>query len=205
MSASKYYVVWKGRKPGIYNNWDDCKEQVAGFEEARYKSFKTLAEAETAFKSGKMPQPRNLSSKASSSSASGQPIRNSLSVDAACSGNPGAMEYRGVHVETGEEWFIMKFPLGTNNIGEFLAIVHGLAELKRRNINIPVYTDSQTALSWIRKKKCGTKLALDAKTQELFGLVRRAEKWLSENNWVQPLLKWDTERWGEIPADFGRK
>ncbi|WP_026473938.1 ribonuclease H1 domain-containing protein [Alkaliflexus imshenetskii] len=205
MSTAKYYVVWKGRKPGIYNNWNDCKEQITGFEEARYKSFKTLAEAEMAFKSGKMLQPRSKSAYASTPSAGGQPIRNSLSVDAACSGNPGAMEYRGVHVETGEEWFLMKFQLGTNNIGEFLAIVHGLAELKRRNINIPVYTDSQTALSWIRKKKCGTKLALDAKTQELFGLVRRAEKWLSENNWVQPLLKWDTERWGEIPADFGRK
>lgn len=198
-----YYVVWKGRKPGIYTTWDECKAQTFGFEKAQFKKFNTREEAESALKSGASFSPQPKKPKAGSQSE--QPIVNSLSVDAACSGNPGLMEYRGVHVQTGEQWFIQKFPLGTNNIGEFLGIVHGLAELQRRKINIPVYTDSMTALSWVKKKKCGSKLTLDASTQHLFELVRRAEKWLHENSWEQPLLKWDTANWGEIPADFGRK
>lgn len=198
-----FYVVWTGRKPGIYLTWDECKAQTFGFEKAQFKKFNTRDEAEAALKSG--PSINNSPPKTKAKILSGQPIVNSLSVDAACSGNPGVMEYRGVHVQTGEQWFIQKFPLGTNNIGEFLGIVHGLAELQRRNINIPVYTDSMTALTWIKKKKCGSKLPVDATTQPLFELVKRAEKWLNENQWEQPLLKWDTANWGEIPADFGRK
>lgn len=203
MSAAKFYVVWTGHAPGIYTNWDECRKQVEGFEGARYKSYKTQAEAIAAF--GKKAPNLFASVRKKEPTKTGIPISNSLSVDAACSGNPGVMEYRGVHVLTKEVWFHQKFELGTNNIGEFLAIVHGLAELNRRNINIPVYTDSQTALAWIRKKKCATKLPVSEKTTELFNLIRRAEHWLLTNTWNQPLLKWDTENWGEIPADFGRK
>ncbi|HLW08123.1 MAG TPA: ribonuclease H family protein [Marinilabiliaceae bacterium] len=204
MSKVKFYVVWKGRKPGIYNTWPECQAQVMGFEEALYKSFSTRKEAEAAYKKNPWSV-LNKKSKSANSTSSASIIPNSLSVDAACSGNPGKMEYRGVHVTSKEEWFRMKFPLGTNNIGEFLAIVHGLAELNRRNINIPIYSDSATALAWVRKKKCGSKLEENAATASLFELIRRAEKWLNENSWTQPLLKWETEKWGEIPADFGRK
>jgi len=200
-SKKTYYVVWSGRKPGVYTSWDECKAQVFGFQKPIFKKYSSLIEAETALKTG----PDFSTKKNKSHSKTSHPIENSLSVDAACSGNPGIMEYRGVYVKTKEEWFIQKFPLGTNNIGEFLAIVHGLAELKRRNINIPVYTDSMTALSWVRKKKCGSKLENNSSTKQLFELVKRAENWLKENSWEQELLKWDTANWGEIPADFGRK
>jgi ribonuclease HI len=115
------------------------------------------------------------------------------------------MEYQGVHVATREVWFHKKFELGTNNIGEFLALVHGIAELKRRNLSIPIYTDSMTALAWLRQKKCKTKLEQTNQTNELFNLVERAENWLKSNNFDTPILKWETEIWGEIPADFGRK
>ena len=176
-----------------------------GFPKARFKKFDTLDEAKTAFTT----QPKSVARKrrdvTSKTPANTKFISNALSVDAACSGNPGKMEYRGVHVNSKEQWFIKEFPLGTNNIGEFLAIVHGLAELKRRNLNIPVYSDSETALGWIKKKKCRTKLALSEKTKELFEVISRAEKWLNNNSWEQPLLKWETDLWGEIPADFGRK
>ena len=204
MSKVKFYVVWIGRKPGIYNSWPECQAQVMGFEKALYKSFPTRNEAETAYKQNPWSV-MNKKTKTSSSTSSAGIIPNSLSVDAACSGNPGKMEYRGVHVTSKEEWFLMEFPLGTNNIGEFLAIVHALSVLNRRNINIPIYTDSATALAWIRKKKCGSKLEENAETASLFEFIRRAEKWLHENKWTQPLLKWDTKKWGEIPADFGRK
>ncbi|MGQ1946382.1 ribonuclease H1 domain-containing protein [Geofilum sp. OHC36d9] len=205
MSKTKFYVVWKGRQPGIYSNWADCQSQVFGFEKAIFKGFATKAEAEAAFKQNPWHILNNSTNNKTANGKTASIIANSLSVDAACSGNPGVMEYRGVHVGTREQWFLVKFPLGTNNIGEFLAIVHGLAELKKKKLNLPVYTDSATALAWVKKKKCGTKLPEDTSTASLFEVIRRAEKWLRENQYSQPLLKWDTKKWGEIPADFGRK
>jgi len=204
MSSQKFYVVWTGRESGVFTSWDDCKKRVDGFDGAKYKSYKSEAEANAAFN---QKAPNFFAQKKDvfkSGNISGQ-IPNSLSVDAACSGNPGVMEYQGVHVTSKEVWFHKKFNLGTNNIGEFLAIVHGLAELNRRNLMLPVYTDSMTALSWVKKKKCGTKLPETEETKELFELIKRAELWLKSNTWKQPLLKWETKIWGEIPADFGRK
>ena len=134
------------------------------------------------------------------------PLRESICVDAACSGNPGRMEYQGVDTVTGARIFHLgPVERGTNNIGEFLAIVHALAFMKQRGLKMPVYTDSRTALSWISKKKANTKLAATAKTSKLFDLIKRAEKWLETNPGPYNIRKWDTERWGEIPADFGRK
>lgn len=209
MAAKKYYVIWMGHEAGIVDSWEECQRRTKGYKGARYKSFKTLNEAQKAFETpwSDFINPKgNGSPKAKTiADPSHQPISNSLSVDAACSGNPGPMEYQGVHVETREQWFHASFPLGTNNIGEFLGIVHGLAELKRQNLNIPIYTDSTIAMGWIKKKKCVTKLERNAHTEKLFQLIDRAEKWLHNNTYQQPLLKWDTEAWGEIPADFGRK
>jgi ribonuclease HI len=207
MSKTKFYVVWKGRQPGIYSNWADCQAQVTGFEKAIYKSFATKAEAEAALKQNPwhILNNNNSTTNKTTNNSTSSIITNSLAVDAACSGNPGVMEYRGVHVGTRQQWFLIKFPLGTNNIGEFLAIVHGLADLKKKKLNLPVYSDSATALAWVKKKKCATKLPEDTSTASLFEVVRRAEKWLRENQYAQPLLKWHTKKWGEIPADFGRK
>ena len=132
-------------------------------------------------------------------------IENSLAVDAACSGNPGPMEYRGVHVASRQEIFHFGPMKGTNNIGEFLAIVHGLALLKKKGFDMPIYSDSANAISWVRQKKCKTKLPRTPETEELFLLIERAEKWLQGNTYTTPILKWETKEWGEIPADFGRK
>lgn len=133
-------------------------------------------------------------------------IWESLSVDAACSGNPGVMEYRGVWTSTRQEVFrVGPFREGTNNIGEFLALVHALALFKREHINLPVYTDSMNAITWVRKKKCNTKLVRSPNNEKLFNLIERAEFWLRTNTYTTPVLKWDTRQWGEIPADFGRK
>lgn len=206
MATSKFYVVWAGHSTGIFDNWNECKKQVCGYNKALYKSFPSKEEADKALTEDPF---KHLAYKRvlapSFKKRVESPILNSLSVDAACSGNPGKLEYRGVHVETKKVWFHISFPLGTNNIGEFLAVVHGLAELKRQNIDIPLYTDSKTALSWIKKKKCATLLTETAETSQLFDLIRRAEKWLKTEEQKNVILKWDTASWGEIPADFGRK
>lgn len=132
-------------------------------------------------------------------------IKEALCVDAACSGNPGPMEYRGVHMPSGKEVFRFGPIQGTNNIGEFLAIVHALALMEQRGIRMPIYSDSVSGQAWVRNKKAKTTLARTPETEKALDLVARAENWLRSHQVNVPILKWDTENWGEIPADFGRK
>jgi len=209
MAKKKFYVVWNGRKTGIFDNWDQCRESVDGFERAQYKSFKTMFEAQRAYQEGYIPavpvvkpvepmifQDREIE----------DPIWDSISVDASCLGNPGVMEYRGVWTKTAEEIFRQgPFENGTVNIGEFLAIVHGLAWLEKKGSTIPVYTDSLTAISWLKNKKANTFLDKNSQNDPLFQLIERAENWINTHQIRSKILKWNTEVWGEIPADFGRK
>lgn len=133
-------------------------------------------------------------------------IREAIAVDAACSGNPGAMEYRGVYLANGREIFHFGPIHGTNNIGEFLAIVHGLAILKQKGLDsMPIYSDSVNAQLWVRKHQCKTTLVRNDKTEKLHQMIERAEGWLKSNTYSNPIIKWQTDKWGEIPADFGRK
>jgi ribonuclease HI len=209
--GGKYYVVWKGRTPGVYDNWNDCRLQVDGFDKARYKSFPTEEEAQKAFKAGPPRQTFHTHGKAPASPSWNQqagtgPIPHSLSVDAACSGNPGDMEYRGVITCTGQEIFhVGPLPHGTNNVGEFLAIVQGLALLKQQHSAYSIYSDSLNAIKWVRSKKCNTRLARTPENAPIFNLIERAERWLQTYSYTTRILKWNTEEWGEIPADFGRK
>ena len=132
-------------------------------------------------------------------------IKQALCVDAACSDNPGPMEYRGVHIPSGKEVFRFGPIQGTNNIGEFLAIVHALALMQQKNMSMPIYSDSVSGMAWVRNRKAKTTLSRTAQTEQALDLVARAENWLRTNQVQVPILKWDTENWGEIPADFGRK
>ena len=115
------------------------------------------------------------------------------------------MEYQGVYVATSTRVFHFKAPVGTNNIGEFLALVHGLSYLKKNGLPQPIYSDSVNAMKWVREMRCRSKLPETEATRELWTLVRRAEQWLRANSYTTEIRKWDTNRWGEIPADFGRK
>lgn len=204
----KYYVVWQGHHPGIYSSWEACKAQVDNFPDARYKSYESRAEAEAAYSQGPEKNRKAFAPKAMKpTQRSGGIIKESISVDAACSGNPGLMEYRGVWTADRSEIFHYgPAKDGTNNIGEFLALVHALALLHKKNdSSTPIYSDSKTAIAWVKKKKANTQLKLTKHNAELFEMIRRAEKWLKENTWKNPIHKWETEHWGEIPADFGRK
>ncbi|WJJ96948.1 ribonuclease H family protein [Algibacter luteus] len=207
----KYYTVWKGHKTGVFETWDDCKAQITNFEGAQYKSFLTFEAAKKALKGNyKDYIGKNKSFKSELTEVQlkkiGQPNYNSISVDAASSGNPGKMEYRGVDTKTKKQLFIQgPFEEGTNNIGEFLAIVHGLALLKKNNSDRIIYTDSKTAISWVKNKKCNTKLKRSEKNKPVFDLVDRAIHWLKNNTYNTVIVKWETKAWGEIPADFGRK
>lgn len=210
MGKQKFYVVWEGHEPGVYTTWESAKQQIDGYPKAKYKSFSSKAEAEKAYRgtywayAGK----NTTSGKKSVTELEALGVRlDSLAVDAACSGNPGDMEYRGVHTRTGQEIFhVGPLPNGTNNVGEFLALVHALAWLKQQNSpNVPIYSDSRNAQTWVKAKTCRTKLARMGDNDRIFELIERAERWLQTNKVTNPILKWETEVWGEIPADFERK
>lgn len=213
MAKNRFYVVWQGRNPGVYSRWEDCKKEIEGSKGAKYKGFPDRTSAERAFMEG----PDNYWGKEITpmidlSMAKEKPVSPAVAVDAACSGNPGKMEYRGVLVDFSttptKKLDLFKSPVfenGTNNIGEFLAIVHAVALQKKEGWHFPVYSDSYNAQLWVKQKKCKTKLQRNADNEYLFELVARAEKWLENNTIDVPVLKWKTEIWGEIPADFGRK
>jgi ribonuclease HI len=212
---AKFYVVWKGRKTGIYFSWEACAAQVQGFAGARYKSFSNRLAAEQALGGKYTTHVGKPVSGEEWLISPNPPITASWCVDAACSGSPGRLEFRGVDLRTGKEVFRRgPYEHGTNNVGEFLAIVHALIMLdkKSRSIprtgtgtTIPIYSDSATAIGWVKKKRCNTELVADEKNALLFDLITRAEDWLSEHTISNPILKWDTKAWGEIPADFNRK
>ena len=206
MAKKKYYVVWKGVSPGIYDSWTDCQLQIKGYEGAQYKSFSTKEEAEEAMAHTPFEYIGKNSKKESYDKRLPDNFdMNTLAVDAACSGNPGPMEYRGVYLLTGQQIFHFGPIFGTNNIGEFLAIVHALALIKQKGLEMTIYSDSRNAISWVKQKKCKTKLERNKKTEEVFNMIERAEKWLKENRYSTKIMKWETELWGEVPADFGRK
>ncbi|MFB5762375.1 ribonuclease H [Paenibacillus medicaginis] len=227
MAKQKYYVVWVGKKTGIYGSWGECQSQVNGVAGAKYKAFESRAEAEKAYARGWKGYWGSQSSQSSQSAKSGSPKTagasaarspraaastqeeidyDSISVDVGTRGNPGPVEYKGVDTRTGEVLFSCgPISKGTNNLGEFLAIVHALAYLKKQGSNKTIYSDSVNALKWVRQKQVATTLKRDESTKEIWELVDRAEHWLRTNTYQNRILKWQTREWGEIKADYGRK
>jgi ribonuclease HI len=214
---SKFYVVWRGVKPGIYTDWAVCAKMFSG---AAYKSFDTKEQAEAAYVAG----PKSAAAKVQSATSKAskgfekrkmpgtkepiakKPIAQSISVDAAWNTFTGDMEYQGVQTETKSPLFHVG-PLadGTNNVGEYLAIVHGLAFLKKKGDPRPIYSDSVNAIGWVKAKKHRSKLEATERNKAIFDLLERANQWLADNDYPNPILKWETKTWGENPADFGRK
>ena len=211
--ANKYYVVWEGLAPGIYDSWEECQMQVTNYPGAKFKSYSTLEAATEAFRGSPDEQRAMLVSIASHKpsvsnwAAFPEIVTDAIAVDGACSKNPGPMEYRGVHVGTGKTIFQVG-PLdgGTNNIGEYLALVHALALLAQKgDTTTPIYSDSRTAQAWLRNRHSKTTLVRDSRNAKVFERLERADRWVATHAWSNQVKKWNTEEWGEIPADFGRK
>jgi ribonuclease HI len=209
-NKQKFYVVWEGKETGIFETWDACKESIHGHSQAKYKSFKTLEEARKAFSEpyenykGKNVFKVELSK--DELEEIGKPNLDSVSVDAACNGATGEMEYQAVDTRTKKVLFI-KGPFfdASNNIGEFLALVHALALLKKNGDKRPVYSDSKIAINWVNQKTQRSKVEPSKYNTNVFEFLHRALKWLKTNDYDNVVLKWETKAWGEIPADFGRK
>lgn len=218
--GKKYYVVFKGRNPGVYDDWEDAREQIENFDGARYKGYSSAAEAAEAFRlSAGNRDDGDLGRFLAASNSrplpkAGQPDYmtnpevdlDAWAVDASCLGNPGRMEYQGVELMTGRTLFrIGPFEDATNNIGEFLAIVHAMALMQKQGKFHNIYSDSVSGMAWVRNKKVKTQLKSTPRNGKVFELLARALTWLNTYRYPGKVLKWQTDRWGEIPADFGRK
>ena len=209
--AKKVYVVWQGKEVGVFTDWQRCKDSIHGFKGAKYKAFKSLESAQKAYEDGaELHWGQGGESRIESPKETillvGEPIYPSISVDAAWNTATLRMEYQGVDTYSCTRIFHQgPFEEGTNNVGEFLAIVHALAHLKKINSPIPIYSDSLNAISWVEAKQHRSKLVPTARNARIFELLDRATKWLRENEFDNQVLKWETKVWGENPADFGRK
>lgn len=201
--ARRVYVVWHGRRTGVFGTWAECEAQVKGFAGARFKAFDSPAEAQAALTAGPDAPPAPPAPRPWPPPGLRLP---SYSVDAACAGVPGPLEWRGLDNGNLKEVFRRgPYPRGTNNIGEFLAIVQALQMIVAAGHSAAVYSDSQVALGWVRAKTCRTNLPPTPRSAALFTEIRAAEQWLAAQRALPPVLKWETTRWGENPADFGRK
>ena len=216
----KYYVVFKGHNPGVYDSWEETKLQTEGFPGAVYKGYLSSEEATAAFRKFSSVEDRNelfrlirpvneqhsYNRNTNTDEKIAEVDWNAWAVDASCLGNPGKMEYRGVELKTGKIIFQMgPFEDATNNIGEYLALVHAMALMAKKGEYHNIYSDSRTAISWVRNKRVKTQLQQTAKNKRVFELLGRASKWVNSHNFPGKIMKWQTEWWGEIPADYGRK
>lgn len=216
----RYYVVWRGRVPGVYDDFEDAMEQVDDYPGASFKSYATAAEAAEAYRKSTANEEKKelasiiLDAGRRNMPAAGKPDYmqfpeidlNGWAVDASCQGNPGRMEYRGVELMTGREIFrVGPFEKSTNNIGEFLAIVHAISLMFSKNENHTIYSDSVTGMAWVRDRKIKTQLKRTPQNEKSFQMMERALSWLNSHSFRPRILKWQTDIWGEVPADFGRK
>jgi ribonuclease HI len=196
----KYYVVFRPiNKKGIYDNWNDCKTAITGVSGVQFCSVQNREEARDAIHYMSLEEWKNRPK---------GPIGNYIAVDAACSGCPGPVEYRGVMMPLGLQIFKFgPYEKGTNNVGEFLALVHGLRWLDKTTVNYDIYSDSRVAIKWVVEiGLCKTKM--EDIGAILLSEIHKAEIWLNEcdrHKLFTRVKKWETKEWGEIPADYGRK
>jgi ribonuclease HI len=207
---SKFYTVWVGRVPGVYSSWEECEAQINGFENAVYKSFGSIEDAVDAFNNNSAAYigTKQINPIVSSELKNlvGAPLENTICVDGSWNTVTNVTEYQGVLYPNRTPLFHGgPFSAGTNNIAEFLAIVHALTICSKDNSIKAIYSDSNTAITWVKNKKAATKISQTEDNVQIIGIVRRAEDWLNKNTYNVPILKWETNAWGENPADFGRK
>jgi ribonuclease HI len=216
--AKKHYVVWVGNNTGVFDNWAETQKATSGAKGAKFKSFPNITEANKAFTEsyelhyGNSDGEKSTSGKIKVKITKKLDLKAYLTVDAAYNGKES--EWRGVMCGTDfpHEPEIFRSPVhsgGSNNIGEFLALIEGICYLLKSNqLHIPIYSDSKTALAWHRNKEhkstvIDNKINDPVMMNKFFKSFDFLNGKAKELNYI--LEKWHTKEWGEIAADFGRK
>ncbi len=207
----KYYVVWKGKQTWVFSSWNQVQPLISWFSDAKFKSFETREDAEHAFVLSREDfygqSSLSLWKKWQNDKTIDVPFCiDAVAVDAACAWNPGILERRGVEVADGNEIFSFRIEKGTNNVGEFLAIVSWFQRIFSSDSDFFIYSDSKIAINWVKERKCKSLLRIESPSLPVWKFVQEAEEWLKTHEIdFSHLLKRRTSEWGEIPADFGRK
>jgi ribonuclease HI len=166
--AKKFYVVWTGRQTGVFTDWPTAQRSVDGFPGAKYKSFPTRAEAETALRAGAPPRTaaRSATTKQTKPAqddafASDSVVSLQIYCDGACEPNPGnagsgVVVYRAGAVT--ELWYGLYNPNGTNNTAELNGLLSALL-MAEKAINTgedaEILCDSTYALNCVSKWAIG--------------------------------------------------
>ena len=193
--AKKFYVIWQGRETGIFTDWSTCKKHVDGFTGAKYKSFKTLSEAEAALQQNSQSHASPSATKDTISTkkkiathvvktytakeVAMLPINTKIFTDGGCEPNPGKAGsgmavYR--HDVIDELWYGLYNQFGTNNTAELNAFHQALIMAKKeisKGVSVAIFCDSkysiqcitQWAVNW--QKKGWKKNGGDIKNLEL--------------------------------------
>jgi ribonuclease HI len=149
----KYYVVFKGRTPGIYQNWTECQKQINKFKGAEHKSYLSVEAAEEAY----YGQDYIVNSENNEQAQEGNLLLNhfdySIFCDGACRGNPGPAG-SGVAIYQRELLDLLLYgsynSFSTNNAAELLALHEALlwAENYINNgLSVQIYCDSSYAIN----------------------------------------------------------
>lgn len=194
-NKNKYYVVWRGRETGIFDSWEACRASIDGFQGAQYKGYPTWEEAHEGHINGYWNETiiRKIDA------ADTEVIKRSFITDVQCDAE-GTMTYSILDNET--LTYIYQSPKyldANNNVGQFIAIVHALAHLARTSDTRPIYTTSDTAIAWTKKRECNTRLCRTLNNTNLFDLLIRANSWIANNSFANQILKWNTASWGNPP------
>lgn len=211
--AAKFYVVWKGRTPGIYSDWNSCNAQVHGFPGPKFKSFPTREAAEAAYAKGSSAgsapsRTRSPASRSPASRRAGPKTWTGAEVDAlkvdtkifsdgACDPNPGqagsgVAVYRDDVLE--ELWYGLYEPQGTNNTAELHALHQALLMAKeetRQGRSAVALSDSKYSIQCVTQwatnwKKAGwTRKGGEIRNLEIIRATH--ELWSSVQDEVQVL------------------
>ena len=177
--AKKFYVVWQGRKTGIFNDWATCKQQIEKFSGAQYKSFPTLDEAQEAFSGSSSSN--STAKSASGTTASGTKKRSNTNgvktytakeidamdmntkiyTDGGCEPNPGKAGsgiavYRDEIID--ELWYGLFNSYGTNNTAELNALHYAMRiadHESKQGKSIAIFCDSKYSIQCITQWAAG--------------------------------------------------
>ena len=157
-----YYVVHKGRVPGIYNNWIECKKQVEGYDGAIYKKFTNETEAQQFLKVGfNGKKPRAVTIKENADKKNSDLIEEEenndtdkifIYTDGSCIRHKNSNSTAGYGIYIPEKYVNVAKPLLnqkiTNNRAELTAIIETIKYLDEEDLNkeIKIVTDSQYSI-----------------------------------------------------------
>ena len=165
-----FYSVNKGHNTGVYNTWDECKEQIFKYKNAKYKKFKNLKDAEyfklygvekpttqcTLEQYGKITKIHfNQPNVESTELVCDNPSEITVYTDGSCinNGKTNIQPKAGIGIYFGvdDPRNVSEKVIGkqTNNVAEITAIIHAISMLRQEleaNKIVNIYTDSKYSI-----------------------------------------------------------